>query len=1308
MVPAQSAHSAFGRLNDEDASAVSPSRRASVSARGSMSVRPLAFGLVVWSLYVANVAHAEDSERPRLEESQPVRAEVTVDSPTYVTPTLAGAYTDGAVRAYGARLRTPDEGAWRIEARSLAFDTYLVVRTPGGEIVAEDDDGGIATHSRITSDALRPSTEYLIEVCALHGDVGSFELRLELGEAPVLSPDELRSATLDELRSAVELAEREAGANSERLASWLAQLASALARYGRWREAEPHARRALSITTAGSGEASAATAKRRNNLATILQALARDAEAEALLREALAVLDADRDADPMTRATAMNNLAVVLEKRGRTAEAKTMLERALALRQRLLGGVHPLIAETLMSLGAIERRRGAWDEARAAYERAHRMIASVLGADHEATIPVRRRLVELELATGRFGEAAAALAEVSRIADRDWPIDDPRHAALLADRAAIAMQRAEYDEACALYERAIERRRESLGADHPATARLERALATTYDAQGRLELARPLHERALAITRSQLGEDHPETLVASENFAWHLSAKGLHGEAARIAERIVAVRERRDGPDHPDTIVARDHHAALLDRLGSTDEARAAFARSLASVKATYGNAHPLAAKVLDHIARVDRREGRLADAARAAEQALAIRSATYGDDHPFTAESRATVALLAVERRRTKEATVAARAAADALDARLGATHPSTVRAQRILARAVADTGDVAAAVTIVERALDAALAEANRIANALTESERLHYAQELGTTLDLYLGLSRAAGSKSKGSETHARLLAWKGRVSRSLLADGVLRDAERSRAERDRVARLRQVQSRLSDLLYARDGDESDARVDRLESLRREREDLERRLVMRAERAATDPTKHDTEASRRVASSLPPDTAALDFFVHRGYRTAGPATDTPEGDAEGGTYGVPRVSVWVVRGGSDDARWIDLGEAELLRKRVEAYLSRMVSFRGLTLEPTLEDPEQEGPGDVVRTALWEPIRSAVGDAAHVIVSPDDFLGTFPFATLLIDEDRYLIERCAVSYLQDLTELVSGAPDRAAGPSSMLIAGAVDYRKRDPLPQEGSRVASSDGDSETEDARLMPSSAVEDRGGYRAVWRPLSATREELDAIVDIHTQAYENAPRLVLTRGAATEERVRESIGRHRYVHLATHGYFQPEGLRAAWASRAGEELPPERFEAEERITGQLPGLLSGLVLAGANIAEPGRANGLMTAEELTYLDLAQCDLVVLSACQTGLGRAASGEGAIGLRRALRQAGARTVVASLWSVIDEATRDLMIAFYEQLWLEGRSEIDALREAQLSLLARSRAEYGHPMPARWGAFVVDGIPRH
>ena len=189
-----------------------------------------------------------------------------------------------------------------------------------------------------------------------------------------------------------------------------------------------------------------------------------------------------------------------------------------------------------------------------------------------------------------------------------------------------------------------------------------------------------------------------------------------------------------------------------------------------------------------------------------------------------------------------------------------------------------------------------------------------------------------------------------------------------------------------------------------------------------------------------------------------------------------------------------------------------------------------------------------------------------------------------------------------------------------------------------------------------------------------------------------------GTALEARLKAHKS-PRILHLATHGFFLPD-----------QERDPER-NAGPRGTGSAlenPLLRSGLALAGANTARrqgslpPEAEDGILTAEDVSGMDLLDTELVVLSACETGLGQVRTGEGVFGLRRSFVLAGARGLVMSLWKVPDEQTQELMEDFYRRI-LNGQllqSRAEALRAAQLAL----KEKYADP--GYWGAFIYQGDP--
>jgi len=227
--------------------------------------------------------------------------------------------------------------------------------------------------------------------------------------------------------------------------------------------------------------------------------------------------------------------------------------------------------------------------------------------------------------------------------------------------------------------------------------------------------------------------------------------------------------------------------------------------------------------------------------------------------------------------------------------------------------------------------------------------------------------------------------------------------------------------------------------------------------------------------------------------------------------------------------------------------------------------------------------------------------------------------------------------------------------------------------------------------------------------------------------------LTGDLASEGAFREAAPKHRYLHLATHGFFADPSVRSALARDVNERDPLQsQLLSDQSIVGYHPDLLSGIVLAGANAPPPEGDDGILTAAEVQALDLRRVDLVTLSACETGLGQSAGGEGLLGLQRAFQVAGAKHVVASLWMVDDHATQALMTEFYTNLWQRKLPPIEALRQAQLKMLvayqpkdkklragfqdakidaaalaaARERLKAGEATlpPFYWAAFVISG----
>jgi CHAT domain-containing protein len=317
------------------------------------------------------------------------------------------------------------------------------------------------------------------------------------------------------------------------------------------------------------------------------------------------------------------------------------------------------------------------------------------------------------------------------------------------------------------------------------------------------------------------------------------------------------------------------------------------------------------------------------------------------------------------------------------------------------------------------------------------------------------------------------------------------------------------------------------------------------------------------------------------------------------------------------------------------------------------------------------------WDKLRAHLPPGTKTVyLSPDGALTRVPFAALLgARPGTVLLEELAVATVPHgpfLLERLTAPPTTpaASGNQVALVIGGVDYGGAAPGPvQLASRGPGGVG------LDRAPT-----RDGSKPAWRDLAGTARERQQIA-VLARRLKGLEVHELAGREATTDRVLAELPRARVALLATHGFFADPSFRSAM------QLDPELFASPDRSLASAgarnPLILSGLVLAGANRTGSDEApdRGIVTAEAILGLRLDGLELAVLSACDTGLGAVAGGEGVLGLVRAFHIAGCRDVVASLWRVEDDATAALMALFFQNLWRDKLPPLEALRRAQLAL---------------------------
>lgn len=375
-------------------------------------------------------------------------------------------------------------------------------------------------------------------------------------------------------------------------------------------------------------------------------------------------------------------------------------------------------------------------------------------------------------------------------------------------------------------------------------------------------------------------------------------------------------------------------------------------------------------------------------------------------------------------------------------------------------------------------------------------------------------------------------------------------------------------------------------------------------------------------------------------------------------------------------------DDIAFTDLGVASSIDSLIAEYRLMMsdAMHSQLTSQTATSTNQLKEVSSELYMRLVAPLENTLHGVDEVYVATDGAINLLPFETLTKDGEKYLIEDHRFVYLTSGRDLLKEEVDRA-GQDAIVIADPDYMMYPSAFPEfaaeESSQVFAGRGNIDAPEC-------------LGSMFSPLPMSRREGSAITRILEQTDINDVSY-WESGEAREGSLKQLKQAPRVLHIATHGYFC--------------EQAQNNFMSN-------PLLRSGLLLAGANRTigllddvRPDSEDGILTALEVSGLNLVGTDLVVLSACQTGLGEVQNGEGVFGLRRAFQHAGAKSIIMSMFDVPDESTSLMMERFYTN-WLSGESKSAALRDATLSILREHRDQHGTAHPIFWGGFVLVGDP--
>jgi len=1045
---------------------------------------------------------------------------------------------------------------------------------------------------------------------------------------------------------------------------------------------------AIEITRTTQGENSSAFAHCLNRLGKLYFSQKNYTEAQKYLGQALEIHRQVLGEQNYDFAESLHNVAILADTTGDFSAATPLFEQAVQILRTVKGEEDANVRKWQLELFSLYDRRGY-------YEQAISLQLQLLEADQtrfgnkDSSIAIwMNNLAQLYKKLGNFTLAERYCQEALAINREISGEDSLEFASSLETLASIYQRMGDFQQAEPLFRKVLSLAEAKLGQEDPKLAEYLSNLANLCRDIGQLSEAESLWSRAVEILR-RAPEDNSQALLMVRNcLGLFYIEHHNYSMAASLYEALLEVGRQKYGENHPDFAVILNNIAILYGYIDEIQSAEQAFQRALEIRRKTLGEEHPFTIQSLNNLAGLYLNTKQFDKAEQLYLQVGQSWCKVLGEEHPDYAENLRCLGVLYLTIGRFSEAEAFLRKALIIFRKHHGEKHPVVADSIYTLAIVCVTTDRHLEALQLMQEMLAIEEKLILQIFSFASEQHRLAYTFSLLPHYYSYLSLVFQYFANSTGVVQSALdLVLRRQAVNLDLL--GAQREAIFSH-------RYPQLDSKLKDLialsaqiaqktLAGAGAEGTEAHQQRLAEWNIRKEHLETELAreipeIHLQQRLKDVNRHT------LAQTLPPGSALVVYTLYPEI----PWKTINEKNSELEGYYLVFI---LLAGMPDKVEFIHLGEANAINQLVRSFRA---SLTGASESPDTRqlvllernEPSAISNGVNLRTVIFDPLLTALQGYKRLFLVPDGELTRLPFEVLPCG-DCYLIDEYCISYLSAGRDLLHFGKLSSHQPTPPVVIADPDFN----LAIQDSLISG--------DNHFLLSQQAHDLSESRLSFRPLPGTHVEGDQIASLLSVEP-------LMSASALKSYVKACRSPH-ILHLATHGYFLPQqtpelpGVPFHFSSiDASTVTPIQRWSS---FGFENPLLRSGLALAGANTWIRGgllpreAEDGILTAADVTGLDLLDTELVVLSACETGLGLIAPSEGVFGLRRAFVIAGANTLVMSLWKVPDQQTQELMIEFYRCI-LAGESRVGALYKAQLAIRSR------YPHPFYWGAFICEGNP--
>ncbi len=808
--------------------------------------------------------------------------------------------------------------------------------------------------------------------------------------------------------------------------------------------------------------------------------------------------------------------------------------------------------------------------------------------------------------------------------------------------------------------------RKALGKEHPDYAKSLNNLAALYRVMGIYEKAEPHSLEAKAIREKALGKEHPDYAMSLHNLATLYHTMGNYEKVEPLYLETQAIWEKILGKEHPDYAMSLHNLATLYKDMGNYKKAESLNLEAKAIREKALGKEHTDYAMSLNNLAALYRIMGNYEKAEPLYLEAKSIREKALGKGHPDYALSLSNLATLYWQMGNYEKAEPLFLEAQAIWEKALGKEHPDYALSPYSLASLYVETGNYEKAKPLFDELAYLIQSQLTKAQYYLSERELNSYMGKFSESQAQMLSFNQASANHQFNitQTCYDNTLFYKGFLLNAANQVKRLALSDSTTIEKNNLLKSygRRLAAQYSKPIAERKG------VDELEE---KSNTLEKELVRtvagfgEAQRQVT---------WQEVMTVLKPGEAAIEFVSYR-YHDPEPTDST-------------MYAALVLRHSDSELGFFPLFE----EREIAPLLAGASGARraGINLLYTAQPSEngQKGLYDLI----WKPLEAQLEGVKTVYCSPAGLLHRLNLGAIATGAGKTFSDEHELVVLGSTRRLV--VQERAVPQTNVArVIGGVQYDNDSTAIADAIRLdAETRGMEPSNEIGFHPADSL--RGD---TWNYLPESETEA---LELRQILKKTGHIVQLDTGyMATEESIKRlgTEGMSPYIlHIATHGFFfpDPKNRNEGRGMRDGEQV----FKMSEH-----PMMRSGLMLAGAQEAwatgkaPEGREDGILTAYEISQLNLSNTELVVLSACETGLGDIEGNEGVYGLQRAFKIAGAKYLIMSLWKVSDKSTRELMSEFYRQ-WLEMGLKIPAaFRTAQ----ANMKAKYADS-PYLWAGFVL------